>query len=82
MFPGVSVHRATKLLFTASPSDFFNPATETYWTKEISTFLATVPIDGLWVDMNEISNFQSGQPTVSIVTRALLSLRPLSRQIL
>jgi len=46
-------------------SDFFNPNAQTYWSKQIAGFLTGVPLDGLWIDMNEISNFQDGQPTSS-----------------
>ncbi|XP_011620789.1 probable alpha-glucosidase Os06g0675700 [Amborella trichopoda] len=40
--------------------DFFNPAASPYWQKEISEFHLTLPFDGLWIDMNEVSNFCSG----------------------
>eukprot|EP00823_Brevimastigomonas_motovehiculus_P004856 TRINITY_DN3317_c0_g1_i1.p1 TRINITY_DN3317_c0_g1~~TRINITY_DN3317_c0_g1_i1.p1 ORF type:complete len:931 (-),score=217.82 TRINITY_DN3317_c0_g1_i1:148-2913(-) len=40
--------------------DFLNPNTNQYWQKQIDTFLKKVPIDGLWIDMNEASNFQKG----------------------
>jgi len=44
---------------TAFP-DFLHPNGSTYWTQQIKTFLQQVPYDGLWIDMNEISNFQDG----------------------
>jgi hypothetical protein len=44
---------------TAFP-DFLHPNATQYWTANIQAFLATVPIDGLWIDMNEISNFCDG----------------------
>ncbi|KAJ3679348.1 hypothetical protein LUZ60_017359 [Juncus effusus] len=37
--------------------DFFNPTAHKFWANEISIFRETLPIDGLWIDMNEISNF-------------------------
>lgn len=41
--------------------DFFNPNGGSYWFEQISTFLKQVPYDGLWIDMNEISNFCQGE---------------------
>eukprot|EP00475_Leptophrys_vorax_P036702 TRINITY_DN6246_c0_g1_i1.p1 TRINITY_DN6246_c0_g1~~TRINITY_DN6246_c0_g1_i1.p1 ORF type:complete len:932 (-),score=235.95 TRINITY_DN6246_c0_g1_i1:106-2901(-) len=44
---------------TAFP-DFFHPNTSDYWYGLIKGFLDTTPLDGLWIDMNEISNFCNG----------------------
>ena len=44
---------------TAFP-DWFNPNTQGYWNSEFETFFdpdTGVDIDGLWIDMNEASNF-------------------------
>lgn len=40
--------------------DWFNPDTQSYWNSEFSRFFSSehgVDIDGLWIDMNEASNF-------------------------
>lgn len=40
--------------------DFTNPATTEYWAKFVEKFITDVPIDALWLDMNEISGFCDG----------------------
>mmetsp|Transcript_11117 Transcript_11117/g.29793 ORF Transcript_11117/g.29793 Transcript_11117/m.29793 type:complete len:951 (+) Transcript_11117:337-3189(+) len=37
--------------------DWFHPNTSAYWTDSIATFHETLKFDGLWTDMNEVSNF-------------------------
>ncbi|CAG7915842.1 unnamed protein product [Penicillium olsonii] len=40
--------------------DWFNPDTQSYWNEEFKRFFSKengVDIDGLWIDMNEASNF-------------------------
>ncbi|KAL7640683.1 UNVERIFIED_CONTAM: hypothetical protein RMT77_008958 [Armadillidium vulgare] len=39
--------------------DFFKPATGKWWTNEFQTFHKTVDFDGVWIDMNEVSNFET-----------------------
>ncbi|XP_078445972.1 alpha-xylosidase 1 [Wolffia australiana] len=40
--------------------DFLNPAGVAWWAAEVARFRELVPVDGLWIDMNEVSNFCSG----------------------
>uniref|UniRef100_A0A3B4D4X4 Lysosomal alpha-glucosidase n=1 Tax=Pygocentrus nattereri TaxID=42514 RepID=A0A3B4D4X4_PYGNA len=44
---------------TAFP-DFTKPDTVSWWEECIRDFYAKVPLDGLWIDMNEPANFVQG----------------------
>jgi len=44
---------------TAFP-DFFHPNASEYWYDQIKTFHDQLKFDGLWIDMNEPSNFVQG----------------------
>ncbi|NXD21371.1 LYAG glucosidase, partial [Spelaeornis formosus] len=41
-------------------ADFSNPDTHQWWLENLQHFYARVPFDGLWIDMNEPSNFMDG----------------------
>ncbi|XP_046554565.1 lysosomal alpha-glucosidase-like [Haliotis rubra] len=43
--------------------DFTNPQAVEYWTTLVKTFQDSVKFDGMWIDMNEISNFVDGSTT-------------------
>jgi len=45
--------------FTAFP-DFFNPAGVSFWKQQLQDWYNVVKFDGIWIDMNEISNFCNG----------------------
>uniref|UniRef100_A0A8C0A1S5 alpha-glucosidase n=1 Tax=Anas zonorhyncha TaxID=75864 RepID=A0A8C0A1S5_9AVES len=40
--------------------DYTNPDCTSWWVEECRLFNETVPYDGIWIDMNEISNFVQG----------------------
>lgn len=44
----------------ASYPDFFNPKTVSWWQDQLTNFSKTIKFDGLWQDMNEVSNFCNG----------------------
>jgi len=44
--------------------DFFHPNASQWWYNQIANFHASGPeFDGMWIDMNEVSNFCDGQCT-------------------
>ncbi|KAI1316183.1 hypothetical protein EDD11_010355 [Mortierella claussenii] len=40
--------------------DWFHPETQAYWTKYIKEWHRQVPLDGVWIDMNEAASFHDG----------------------
>lgn len=42
-------------------TDYYHPNADRYWETQLKGFLNTVPVDGIWVDMNEPSNFCDGE---------------------
>jgi alpha-glucosidase (family GH31 glycosyl hydrolase) len=53
--------------------DWFAPNTSSWWATQIQGFLAGVPVDGLWTDMNEASNFCNGECPSGAGQRAITS---------
>ena len=43
--------------------DFNNPLIMDYWQKQLRSYHSQIPFDGVWLDMNEFSNFGSGSTT-------------------
>ncbi|CAF2141540.1 unnamed protein product [Rotaria magnacalcarata] len=54
-----SHHYFLHLGLTVFP-DFTNASTIDWWTNITGTFHDTIPFDGIWIDMNEPSNFVDG----------------------
>jgi alpha-glucosidase (family GH31 glycosyl hydrolase) len=44
----------------AAYPDFMNDKTVSWWKTQLSNFFNNVNFDGLWLDMNEASNFCNG----------------------
>ena len=40
--------------------DFTHPMITSYWEKQLLAYHSKIPFDGVWIDMNEPSNFVSG----------------------
>lgn len=43
--------------------DFLDPAAQNFWIDEIKRFRDILPFDGIWIDMNEASNFITSAPS-------------------
>ncbi|XP_015783274.1 lysosomal alpha-glucosidase [Tetranychus urticae] len=56
----IFVAKVWNLVSTAYP-DFTNPATVDYWKNQLMNLRKEVEFDGIWIDMNEPSNFLDGQ---------------------
>jgi alpha-glucosidase/lysosomal alpha-glucosidase len=41
--------------------DFFHPNASSYWSKMIKLLYTQAPFDGIWIDMNEPTNFCDGE---------------------
>lgn len=48
--------------------DFLNPRAQDYWTEQLSSFYSLVNNDGIWIDMNEISNFCNQDGNAQVCT--------------
>ncbi|KAJ1934189.1 hypothetical protein FBU59_005780, partial [Linderina macrospora] len=45
--------------YTAFP-DWFAPNTQSWWSGELRRYFDDLPIDGMWIDMNEAASFCTG----------------------
>ncbi|KAL1358928.1 hypothetical protein HN51_004157 [Arachis hypogaea] len=45
--------------------DFLNPSSQKFWGTEVKLFRELLPFDGIWLDMNELSNFITSPPNPS-----------------
>lgn len=41
--------------------DWFHPNATDYWVNQFEQFYKILPIDGVWLDMNEVSNSCNGE---------------------
>lgn len=41
--------------------DWYHPNATKYWVNQLNTFYNLLPFSGVWIDMNEASNFVSGE---------------------
>lgn len=46
--------------------DWFHPNSTAWWLKHMREWMNTIDLDGIWIDMNEIANFCTGDCTVDI----------------
>ncbi|XP_023568521.1 maltase-glucoamylase, intestinal [Octodon degus] len=60
--------------------DYTNPNCAVWWTKEFETFYSQVEFDGIWIDMNEVSNFVDG--SVSGCSTSNLNYPPFTPRVL
>uniref|UniRef100_A0A915E5B5 P-type domain-containing protein n=1 Tax=Ditylenchus dipsaci TaxID=166011 RepID=A0A915E5B5_9BILA len=53
--------------------DFLDPTAKTsqWWTDEFVDFHKKLPFDGIWIDMNEPSNFQTNNNNISVAFKTL-----------
>lgn len=64
--------------------DFTHPAARAWWQHHLQQWHRELPFDGLWIDMNEVSNFCTGDvckvgdaaPTAGPATWLLLDSDP------
>jgi alpha-glucosidase (family GH31 glycosyl hydrolase) len=50
--------------------DFFHPKAQSYWTDMLKSFHHMAPVDGIWIDMNEISNFCNADGAGQVCTNS------------
>lgn len=55
--------------------DFLKPNTTEWWTRQLQHMHDMVPIDGMWIDMNEASNFCEGEVCRAPTRSATSSLK-------
>ena len=49
------------MLFRSVWIDFLHPVASQFWSEELDAFYSKLEYDGLWLDMNEPSNFCDGE---------------------
>jgi alpha-glucosidase (family GH31 glycosyl hydrolase) len=49
--------------------DFFHPNSTEYWSDMLNILYKKIPLSGIWLDMNEVSNFCDGECPESLTER-------------
>jgi len=58
--------------------DFFAKQTQKWWEEQIRAFNENIPLDGIWIDMNEADNYCSGDICYDGRVQAFLKDWPIS----
>ncbi|KAF9974194.1 alpha-glucosidase maltase [Actinomortierella ambigua] len=46
--------------------DWFHPEAQAYWTEHVTRWVKEIGLDGIWIDMNEIASFHSGDASALV----------------
>lgn len=63
--------------------DWFNSASTSFWVNQLKSFESSIAFSGIWLDMNEASNFITGEygHSPSIITNETMPFNPTEEDI-